>query len=76
MGLFVIGSLGASMHLLDLWSKSHNLLDHSPSQYTHWKLGRYLFPFNGVTHDEKIFSKSSLYSLRITHLALLSPFSL
>jgi hypothetical protein len=67
MGLFVIGSLRASEHPLDLWSKHYNLLDHSLPQYTHWKLGRSLSPFNGVTHDEKICSRSSLYSLGVTH---------
>ncbi len=34
MGLFVIGSLEASGHPLNLWLESHNLLDHSPPQYT------------------------------------------
>jgi hypothetical protein len=70
MGLFVIRSLGASGHLLDMWLESHNLLDHSPSQYTHWKLGWSLSPFNGLTYDGKIFYRSSLYSSRMNRCSM------
>jgi hypothetical protein len=67
MGLFVLRSLGAFEHPLALWSKSLNLLDHSPQQYTHWKLGHSLFPSNRVKHVEKISRRSSLDSLGVTH---------
>jgi len=70
MGLFVIKSLGAFEHLLDMWLESCNLLDHSPPQYTHWKLGWFLSPFSGLTYDEKISYRSSLYSSRINHCSM------
>jgi hypothetical protein len=60
MGLFVLKLMGTFGHPLDLWLESHSLLDHSLSQYTHWKLGRSLYPFNGVTHDENMSNRSSL----------------
>jgi hypothetical protein len=60
MGLFVLGSIGAFGHPLDLWSESHSLFEHFLPQYTDWKLGWSLSPFTGVTCDENISNKSSL----------------
>jgi len=70
MELFVTRSLGASEHLLDMWLESRNLFDHSPPQYTHWKLGWSLSPFNGLTYDEKISYRSSLYSSKMNHCSM------
>jgi hypothetical protein len=70
MGLFVHESMGASRHPLDLWSKSRNLLDHSPPQYTHWKLRQPLSPFNEVTHDEKNYSINLLYISGMMHYSM------
>jgi hypothetical protein len=70
MGLFVHESMGASKHPLDLWSKNHYLLYHYPPQHTHWKLGQPLSPFNGVTHDEKIFNINLLYISGMMHCSM------
>jgi hypothetical protein len=57
-----------SKHLLNLWLESHNLFhDHPLPHYTHWKSRGSLSTFNGVTCNENISNKSSLWNLRMTH---------